>query len=425
MLAAQTATSQDEAQTKEAPTPSIEEAVEAGVALLLHNQERYSADRPVGRLPDDKLKDWQEGELERLEKIRKRTQKSKRKASEWPYEGVYRVRGGRIPTGYRVGGTAITCLALLHAPGFDSDAKRQAAVQRGVEFVLDRLENDESMQGVRPFNYDVRGWGQTYGLHLMLTTLEMKAVDAKTLKNCKRMIPKTIEAIAMGTTDDGAWNYAGSRREGQTGKCSPFMTGPTLLTLYWAKDAGYEVPQELIANALLALQAARNSETGSYAYSGKRKSVMPASAGRSAAAELALFQAGLSSESALLVAVDGFFDNWDHLFDRKSKQGTHEGPYNIAPYYFFFAHTYAAFAIEKLPENLRVEYRTKLQEIMWRTRESNGGWNDRIFPRTESYSTAMSILALLAPGLPSHSTWKDTTGKLSPVSDDKKDGETF
>lgn len=34
----------------------------------------------------------------------------------WPYEGVYRVRG-EIPVGYRVGGTSITCLALLQAPG--------------------------------------------------------------------------------------------------------------------------------------------------------------------------------------------------------------------------------------------------------------------------------------------------------------------
>ncbi|MCX5690923.1 MAG: hypothetical protein NTV94_14260, partial [Planctomycetota bacterium] len=30
---------------------------------------------------------------------------------QWPYEGVYRVRG-KIPVGYRIGGTALTVLAL-------------------------------------------------------------------------------------------------------------------------------------------------------------------------------------------------------------------------------------------------------------------------------------------------------------------------
>src|SRR5436190_2559152 len=54
---------------------------------------------------------------------------------EWPYEGVYRVRESGvdedvIPIGYRVGGSALACLALVAAPGYaeEAGAERGAAV---------------------------------------------------------------------------------------------------------------------------------------------------------------------------------------------------------------------------------------------------------------------------------------------------------
>jgi len=38
-------------------------------------------------------------------------------------------------------------------------------------------------------------------------------------------------------------------------------------------------------------------------------------------------------------------------------------------------------------------------------REEDGGWNDRVFPRSESFGTAMSMLALLAPRMPAPAGW--------------------
>ena len=121
---------------------------------------------------------------------------------------------------------------------------------------------------------------------------------------------------------------------------------------------------------------------------------MPGSSARSSVAELALYKAGRSDVDELRRAVDGFFVGWDDLLVRKSQQGTHVGPYGIAPYYFFFGHTFAAHAIEELPEKERAARRDELAEVLWRTREENGSWNDRIFPRTASYSTAMAMMAL-------------------------------
>ena len=44
--------------------------------------------------------------------------------AEWPYEGVYRVKGD-IPIGYRVGGTSLVALALLQAPGWEDEPTRR------------------------------------------------------------------------------------------------------------------------------------------------------------------------------------------------------------------------------------------------------------------------------------------------------------
>ena len=134
---------------------------------------------------------------------------------------------------------------------------------------------------------------------------------------------------------------------------------------------------------------------------------MEGSSARSAIAELALFQAGRSDTDRLRKAVDGFFNerNWNELLKRKSQQGTHVRPYGVAPYYFFFGHTYAALAVEALPEKERAPYRAKMRELLWRTIEGEGAWNDRIFPRTESYSTAMAILSLVAADLPTVPGW--------------------
>ena len=60
--------------------------------------------------------------------------------SEWPYEGVYRAQG-EIPVGYRIGGTSITAIALMRAPGFAGDGPRKAAVERAATFVCKAVQH--------------------------------------------------------------------------------------------------------------------------------------------------------------------------------------------------------------------------------------------------------------------------------------------
>ena len=90
---------------------------------------------------------------------------------QWPYEGVHRVER-QIPIGYRVGGTAIVAGTLLAAAPEDRDA--QAAVRRGLDFVLKELK----APGMEPSTkdvYDVRVWGHASALEFLCHMRAAKA----------------------------------------------------------------------------------------------------------------------------------------------------------------------------------------------------------------------------------------------------------
>jgi hypothetical protein len=318
-------------------------------------------------------------------------------AAEWPYEGVYRV-GGKIPYGYRVGGTSIAGLALLKAPGFADDAARKDAISRAIDFVA-KSKDEPLLSPVYGGNYDVRGWAHCYGLRFLLAAKKANAVaDAqKTLVDAG--IAFYLDALKKTEIPRvGGWQYARGPGLENPSPTSPFMTAPCLMALLEAKEAGLEVGDELIARTVKALEITRG-ESGYVAYNASRQTrddegQIPGAIGRMCALEAALARAGKGDEKRLRFAVDKFFEFWPELEKRRKKTGTHVAPYGVAPYYFFYAFTHAAQAIEFLPEADRPALRTKFRELLFKVRDEDGTWNDRVFPRSASFGTAMSVLAL-------------------------------
>ena len=328
---------------------------------------------------------------------------------QWPYEGVYRVNQ-ELPIGYRVGGTAIGGLALLSAPGDGDLARRDEALGRAAVFVAGSIDHPRMAHRVEA-SYDVRGWGYAYGLSFLLSLRALDKVPdglAAGGVTAIRFFIAGIEATAIPV--DGGWNYA--RRAGFTepGPAASFMTAPTLQALFEAKRQGYEVNSAVVHLGLDALERAR-SGTGAFAYSGTSRTgvrnMVPGAVGRMPAAEVTLFLAGRSDLSRVRGAIDAFVVHWQWLEERRAKKGTHEGRYHIAPYYFYFAHYYAAQAVEVLPDPLRREYRRRIRDLLFATRHDDGTWNDRVFPRSASYGTSMAIISLMMPEVPPPARWQE------------------
>ncbi len=319
--------------------------------------------------------------------------------AEWPYEGVYR-EAGQIPIGYRIGGTAIAAWALLETPGYAGSEAAAAAVERGLRFVLDGLAEEAMASGFRG-RYDVRGWGHTYALTLLLRMRALERVPAELEERVGERVSWLVQALAeTEIPESGGWNY--SRRKGFEGSrsASPFMTAPTVLALWEAQRQGIAVDADVVERALAALESCR-IEGGALAYaSGSERSTLPGSIARLPVTEVVLGLAGRSSEKELLDSVRFFFEHWNELEKRRAKTGTHVAPHGVAPYYFFYGHYYASVAIEMLPTNVRAEWRARYLETLLSVRGESGGWNDRVFPRSEAFGTAMAMLSILEPGRP-------------------------
>jgi hypothetical protein len=331
--------------------------------------------------------------------------------AEWPYEGVYRVER-QIPVGYRVGGTAICAMALMSDPGFKGNEAEQSAVRRAAAFVIEGTKHPLMSWETYDAGYDVRGWGYTYGLQLLLRAGAAGLVEDPAA--CAAAIGFYITAIQKTEIPEvGGWNYARPPGKGKVAPASPFMTAPTLQALFEAKKAGHEIDPGVVGRALAFLESSK-APSGAVVYAGEgraRRDGVPGAVGRMLATESTLYLAGRGSQADVRAAVDAFIVHWDWLNQRRAKSGTHVGPYAIAPYYFYYAHYYAAQAVELLPEHERAEYRRRINGLLFATRNEDGSWNDRVFPRSANYGTAMAVMAMRMPELPPPAGWAASSPK--------------
>jgi hypothetical protein len=352
--------------------------------------------------------------------------------SEWPYEGVYRVRSiqsdpkalikGRnaIPIGYRVGGTGICAQAMFQAPGYATHPDRVLAVGKAIDFVCLSINDPRMSPDDYEGGYDVRGWGYIYGLRMLLAAHKAEVISEDSTEKVARTINWFITALdKIEIPTVGGWNYARQGGADQASPTSPFMTAPALMALFDARKQGFQVDAGVVERALDGLQRCVAPD-GYVSYSGSKQTPdnpgqIPGAIGRMVSAESALFLAGRSDQKRLAEAVEDFFKYWKELEKRRRKNGTHDPPYGVAPYYFFYGFNYCSEAIELLSETDRTRGRARLREILFEVRETDGSWNDRVFKRSRAFGTAMSMNALQKQWLPAPVAWGETKQPVKSV----------
>jgi len=316
----------------------------------------------------------------------------------WSYEGVYRVNKN-LPVGYRIGGTAAVGSTLLVAAPKHEAAL--AAVRRALAYILAELDDPLMVPSTEP-KYDVRVWGHACALEFLCNVRAAKNTD-KYAKEVSAWIPKLIAALVTEEIPGGGWNYANRRAH------ASFVTAPVTQALLLARGQGEKVPDEVLERARKVLEMSRTL-AGAFLYSGTLVNnekaakasinLLPGSIARSAVCETTLMLLGGGSPEGIRGSVAAFHDHWQELEKRRAKPGTHIGDYKIAPYFFYYGHRYCAQAIELLPAEARPVERGKLLDLIVTTRDADGTWNDRVFPRSRGYCSAMVVLALLGERTP-------------------------
>lgn len=344
----------------------------------------------------------------------------------WPYEGNYRV-AGKIPVTYQVGGTSLVSLAILYGAKKNDDSA-WAAFRSGLNFVLE--QNDHPMmKAARVDGYDMRVLAQAYAL-LFLRHVQLKDAGGDLADQVAPAMAKLAKALVLEQMKDGGWNYQGRPVH------SSFVTASVVQALLWARPVNDIITDEVLTGATAALEASRFKD-GGFLYFGTHESKpkrdlqdqLPGSIARGAICETMLSRLGKGSTVRIEHSIESFYLHWDQLEARRGIPGTHDGPYLIAPYYFYYGHRYAAQAIELLPESRRLAERQRMFNLLMRTRNSNEMWNDRNFARSRSYSTAMVLLALMSENIGLPPPWQpsgdDSEGAQSTPRAAEADSQEF
>ncbi len=248
-------------------------------------------------------------------------------------------------------------------------------------------------------------WTHAYGIHALVEMLDRRPHDAERRQRIRALIEHQIGMLERYEVVDGGWAYYdfNARTQKPSGSTLSFVTAAVLVSLHEAKEAGIDSPQRLIDRATASIRRQRKPDF-SYFYGEylKYRPMMPVnrpggSVGRSQACNFAMRLWGDRQTT------DAVIKTWlDRLFARnlwldigRKRPIPHESWFQVAGYFFYFGHYYAARCIELLPERDRPPFQDQLAHVLLRLQEKDGSWWDfPLYDYHQQYGTAFALMSL-------------------------------
>jgi len=300
---------------------------------------------------------------------------------------------------FRAGVTALCISALLEVGGDRPEVGR--AIDRGEQWLFDHLAAVRRAAPDAIYN----NWAHAYSIDALVHMLRRRPGDADRCRKIREMIAQQIDMLQRYECVDGGWCYYDFKYHTQrpSGSTLSFTTATALVSLYEARRAGIAVPQRLVDRAVASILRQRKPDF-SYDYGEYLKYVpmMPVnrpggSLGRSQVCNLALRLWGDKGMT------DAVLRTWlDRLFARnlwldlgRKRPIPHESWFQVAGYFFYYGHYYAALVIEQLPAADRGPYRDQLAHVLLPLEEKDGSWWDfPLYDYHQQYGTAFALMSL-------------------------------
>ncbi len=306
---------------------------------------------------------------------------------------------------FRTGVTALAIEALIDARSLFDEEKQQAidaAIDRGQQWLL--VHSGKLRRAEQEALYNV--WGHAYGLQALALLYERAEGDDSLQAELKKLAEYHADMLRRYTFLNGGWGYYDFDQHTQTPGSSPnsFVTATVLIAFKRAAAMGIEYPEPLTKKAIDSLVRQRLPDF-SYAY-GEYLSMRPrlginrpaGSLGRSQVCNLALRMYGHEE------VTDGVLQAWlDRLFARNGWLGIgrkrpipHESHFQVAGYFYYYGHYYAAMCIDELPEEERPYFQDHLARILLPLQEKDGSWWDYpLYDYHQPCGTAMAVSSLV------------------------------
>ena len=295
--------------------------------------------------------------------------------------------------------TALCISALIEAGGAGQEVTE--SIDRGEKWLMRNLPK---VRRAAPDTF-YNSWTHAYGISALVRMLGRRPNDAERCRQLRELIEQQIGMLERYEVVDGGWAYYdfAAHTQKPSGSTMSFVTAAVLVALHEAKQVGAEVPQRVIDRATASLRRQRKPDF-SYLYGEylKYRPMLPVnrpggSLGRSQACNAAMRLWGDEETT------DAVIRTWlDRLLARnlwldlgRKRPIPHESWFQVAGYFFYFGHYYAARCIELLPEKDREPFQGQLAAVLLPLQEKDGSWWDfPLYDYHQQYGTAFAIMSL-------------------------------
>ncbi len=329
-----------------------------------------------------------------------------------------------VPGAHHAFRTAVTALCIAALIEVDSDRSDvREAIQRGEAWLFQHLP--KLRRATPDALYNV--WGHAYAIQALVrmygrlpagvgqafqpATANRQAGKPAPQHDARRekilqLIKSQFDFLDRYESVDGGWGYydfrVGSKKPASSS--ISFLNATVLVAFHETEALGLRPPGKLVRRAIAATRRQRKPDF-SYIYGEylKMYPMMPinrpgGSLGRSQACNLALRLYGDEriTDELLKVWLNRLFARNGWLDIGRKRPIPHESWFQVAGYFFYYGHYYAARCIEELKPEERSKFQDHLAAILLRLQEKDGSWWDYpLYNYHQQYGTAFALMSLV------------------------------
>ena len=299
--------------------------------------------------------------------------------------------------------TAVTALCVSSLIELD-EGKEQVlsrAIERGEAFLFEQLSVVRRDQPTLIYNV----WTHTYGIQALVGMYGRLPDDPVRREKIAGLIREQFEKLGKYESAEGGWGYydfaAGTQRPASSS--TSFVNAAVLIAFDDARRIGVNPPEKLVDRALKMVQFQRKPDN-TYLYGTylRNHPMMPinrpgGSLGRSQACNLALRVWGDTSieDTVCCEWLDRLISRNGWLDMGRKRPIPHESHFQVAGYFYYFGHYYAARTIPLLQTKDRPFYQDHLAHILLGHQEQDGSWWDYpLYNYHQQYGTAFALMSL-------------------------------
>lgn len=313
---------------------------------------------------------------------------------------------------FRTATTSLGLMALIELEGEvfaggDSKTNKQrrgqvtASIDRGEAWLLENLERLRRADGTALYNV----WGHAYSIQALVRMHGRHADDASKQERIADLIQSQFDMLTRYESVDGGWGYYDFRYQANkpTSDSISFVGGTVLVAFAEARDIGVEPPKKIVTRAIAALKRQQKPNL-TYLY-GEYLKYQPVSGINRPGGSLGRTQccnSGLRLWDDPSITDDAIKHWLYQLYVRngwldmgRKRPIPHESWMQVAGYFYYYGHYYAAVSMQQLPQSEQAQYQPLLAKLMLDRQEKDGSWWDYpLYDYHQPYGTGFALLTL-------------------------------